>query len=211
MKNNNKMDYGMDYEIEEPEVIVYDDYKIKLSKYPRNDTDKRETDIIIILFLMHEEYLRKLSIAYNEALRFYNNCKEYFYIFQFEKRTRRFEAKEIIQLINTTNEYIRNNPNINKQMEYFQRIPYMDRIFYFYIKNKDFYMNLYESLEHAKMAYFERREYNYRIIPPTDYYNGILPKIYNAIELMEINAYTQHLVKNKIIGELPIPKYFKNK
>ena len=35
----------------------------------------------------------------------------------------------------------------------------------------------------------------------------MIPKIYNAIELMELNAYTQYLVKKKIIQELPKPKY----
>jgi hypothetical protein len=83
----------------------------------------------------------------------------------------------------------------------------IDQIFYFYIKNKDFYVNLYHALEDAKKAYFERRDFSYRIIPPVDFYNNIKPKIYNAIELMEIYSYTNYLVKRKIIKDLPIPKY----
>jgi hypothetical protein len=90
----------------------------------------------------------------------------------------------------------------------FNNLLLIDKVFYFYIKNKDFYLNLFDSLEHAKKAYFERREYNYRIIPPNDFYNGLFPKTYSAIELMELNSYAQFLIQNKIICELPIPKYF---
>lgn len=190
------------------EITVYDDYKIPFNKYPRNDSDKRETDIIIIIFLMHEEYLRKLSVSYSESIRFYNNCKEYFYIFKFQKETRKYSAQDVMFLINKTNEYLRDNPKFENQISFLNNLPFIDRIFYFYIKNKDFYCNLYESLEHAKLAYFERRDYNYRIIPPNDFYHGLTPKIYNAIELMEINAYAQFLIKNKIIHDLPLPKYF---
>ncbi len=194
-----------DYE----EIIVYDDYKIPLNKYPRKGTDKRETDIIIIIFLMHQEYLKKLSVSYSESIRYYNNCKEYYYIFQFQKNSRKYSAQDVMLLINKTNEYFNENPKYELQIKFLNNLSYLDRIFYFYIKNKDFYMNLYESLEHAKRAYFERREYNYRIIPPNDFYNGLTPKIYSAIELMELNAYTNYLIQRKIISELPIPKYFK--
>ena len=68
-------------------------------------------------------------------------------------------------------------------------------------------MNLFESIEDGKRAYFERRDYSYRITVPNDFYNGISSKVYNAIELMELNAYTQYLVQRKIIQELPTPKY----
>ncbi len=191
----------------EIEIVVYDDVKISLYKYPRNNTDKRETDIIITVFFMHEDYLKKLAYSYQEALKYYNECKEYFYIFNFKKEIRKFSAIEIITFINQTNEYLRNNPLIYSQMNYLNALLPIDVIFYFYIKNKDFYINLYSALEHAKKAYFERRDYNYRIVPPNDFYNKILPKTYSAIELMEIYAYSQFLVQNRIVQELPIPKY----
>jgi hypothetical protein len=207
------MDYNTNYVNTEYnrsniEIIVYDDYKIPLNKYPRNETDKRETDILITIFLMHEDYLKKLAVSYSESIKFYNNCKEYFYIFKFKKETRKYSAQDIMMLINKTNEYFRDNPRYELQIKFLNNLPLIDRIFYFYIKNKDFYVNLFESLEHAKKAYFERREYNYRIIPPNDFYNNLSPKIYSALELMELNAYAQFLIQNKIICELPIPKYF---
>ena len=175
------------------EITVYDNYTIPFNKYPRKNTDKRETDIVIVTFLMHEDYLKKLSIAYSESIRFYNNCKEYFYIFKFQKEIKRYSAQDIILLMKITS---------------FNNISLMDKVLYFYIKNKEFYTNLFESLEHAKKAYFERREYNYRIMPPIDFYDGLISKTYSALELMELNAYAQFLIQNKIICELPIPKYF---
>jgi hypothetical protein len=192
------------------EIIVYDDYRISLYKYPRHNSDKRETDIIITVFLMHEDFLKKLAYSYEESIKNYYNCKEYFYIFKFNKELRKYSAQEIMNLINKTNEYLRENPKFENQIKFLNKFSVIDRIFYFYIKNKDFYLNLFESLEYAKKAYFERRDYNYRIIPPNDFYNNLVPKIYTAIELMEINAYVQFLFHNKIIQDLPIPKYFLN-
>lgn len=189
------------------EIIVYDDYTISLYKYPRKDTTKEKTDIMIIIFLMHENFLKNLAKSYEKSIKFYNECKEYYFIFNFNKEYRKYSAQDIILLINNTNEYMRNNNNINIQLLYLRNILQIDQIFYFYIKNKDFFINLYDSMEHAKKAYFERRDYTYRIIPPSDFYNKITPQIYNAIELMELNAYAQYLIKKNIIQDLPIPKY----
>jgi hypothetical protein len=188
-------------------IIVYDDYEISLYKYPRIDTSKENTDIIIIIFLMHEDFLKKLSISFSEALRFYNDCKEYYYIFKFNKETKKYSAQEIMNLVKQTNNFLELNRDIKTQLNYLNRLNPIDKIFYFYIKNKDFYVNLFDSLEHAKQSYFERREYNYRINPPLDFYDKVISQTYSALELMEINAYAQYLIKNKIIQNLPIPKY----
>jgi hypothetical protein len=189
------------------EITVYDDYKINLYKYPRLNTEKENTDVIIIIFLMHEDFLKKLAISYENSLKYYHECKEYYYIFNFNKIIRKYSAQEIMLLIKNTNDFLKENPKINVQMKYLNDLLLIDQIFYFYIKNKDFYVNLYHALEDAKKAYFERRDFSYRIIPPVDFYNNIKPKIYNAIELMEIYSYTNYLVKRKIIKDLPIPKY----
>jgi hypothetical protein len=193
--------------INNDEITVYDDYKINLCKYPRINTEKEYTDIIIIIFLTHEDFLKKLSISFEDSLKYYHECKEYYYIFNFNKIIRKYSAQEIMLLIKNTNDYFRENTNINIQLKYLNNLLLIDQIFYFYIKNKNFYINLFEALEDAKKAYFERRDYSYRIIPPTDFYTNITPKIYNAIELMEIYSYTNYLVKRKIIKDLPIPKY----
>lgn len=189
------------------EITVYDNFMINIYKYPRQNTDKENTDIMIIIFFMHEEFLKKLAQSFDNSLKFYHECKEYYYVFNFNNELKKFSANDIILLYNNTNEFLRNNSNITIQMKYLNKLSKLDKIFYFYLKNKDFYLNLFESLEHAKKAYFERRDYLYRIIPPNDFYNNMIPKIYNAIELMELNAYTQYLVKKKIIQELPKPKY----
>jgi hypothetical protein len=156
---------------------------------------------------MHCDYLKNIAKSYGDAIKYYNECKEYFYIFNFNKENRKYLAKDIMSLVNNTNEYFRNNQNIDLQLKYLNKLQKIDIIFYFYIKNKDFYIHLFESLEHAKKAYFERRDYNYRIIPPNDFYNKLQAKTYSALELMELNSYAQFLIQNKIIQELPIPKY----
>jgi hypothetical protein len=189
------------------EIIVYDDYKINLYKYPRSNTEKEHTDIIIIIFLMHEDFLKKLAISFEDSMKYYHQCKEYYYIFNFNKIIKKYSAQEIILLMKNTNDYLRDNFKVENQMKYLNNMLLIDQIFYFYIRNKDFYINLYDALEDAKRAYFERRDFSYRIIPPNDFYTGITPKIYNAIELMEIYSYTNYLVGKKIIKDLPLPKY----
>ena len=192
----------------EENIIVYDNYEISLTKYPRMNTDKEKTDIIIIIFLMHEDFLKKLAKSFDEAVQYYNDCKEYYYVFKFNKDIRNYSAQDIMLIINQTNDFLRVNQKIENQLKYFDNLTIIDTIFYFYIKNRDFYVNLYKSMEHAKKSYFERRDYSYRIVPPNDFYNKINSVTYSAIELMELNAYTQYLVQKKIIKELPIPKYF---
>ena len=192
------------------QIIVYDNHEISLNKYPRKNTDKEKTDIIIIIFLMNEEFLKSVAASFENSLKFYHECKEYYYIFKFNKdlsTAKKYSAKEIILLINNTNEFFRNNSNIEIQKRFLKTMLDIDIIFYFYLKNKDFYLNLIESIEHAKKAYFERRDYSFRIVPPIDFYSGIFPQIYSAIELMELNSYAQHLIKRKIIQNLPKPKY----
>ena len=190
------------------EINVYDNVTINLNKYPRINTDKEKTDIIIIIFLMHEDFLKKLAISFDNALKFYHECKEYYYVFNFNKESKKYSAQEIILLFKNTNDYLKMNNNINIQKSYLNNLSMLDNIFYFYLRNRDFYLNLYESLEHAKKSYFERRDYSYRISPPVDFYNKIYQNTYSAIELMELNAYTQYLIQRKIIQPLPIPKYF---
>jgi hypothetical protein len=159
---------------------------------------------------MHEDFLKKLSESYYEANKYHNECKEYYYVFKFNKIIKKYSAQEIILVINQINSFLSTNKNIDIQLNYFSKIPLIDAIFYFYIRNKDFYSNLFENIEHSKKAYFERRDYSYRIIPPLDFYNKVQQITYSAIELMEINAYAQYLIHRKIIKELPIPKYLIN-
>ena len=197
----------------EETIIVYDNYEISFYKYPRKNTDKEKTDIIIIIFLMHEDFLKNLAKSFDNSLKFYHECKEYFYVFKFNndlKNAKKYNAQDIILLYNNTNDFFRNNHNINIQKKYLNNMYLIDQIFYFYLKNKDFYLNLYESLEEAKKAYFERRDYLSRIIPPIDFYNNILTQNYNALELIELNSYAQYLIKRKIIQDLPKPKYIIN-
>jgi hypothetical protein len=191
----------------EPTIIVYDNYEISLTKYPRINTNKEKTDIIIVIFLMHEDFLKKLSESYYEANKYYNDCKEYYYVFKFNKIVKKYSAQEIILLINQINNFLSINKNIDQQLKFFSKMPNINVIFYFYIRNKDFYLNLFENIEHSKKAYFERRDYSYRIIPPIDFYNKINSITYSALELMELNSYAQYLIQRKIIKELPIPKY----
>jgi hypothetical protein len=215
-------------------LIVYGDHEISLIKYPRKNTDKEITDIIIIIFLMHEDYLKKLGSSYENSIKFHNECKEYYYTFKFgvfqkvlepsisqivsqsrqpftgatEKYIKNYTAQDILFLINKTNEYFRDNKNVNLQLNFLKNLQRIDGIYYFYIKNKDFYLKLFSAIEEAKNSHFKCKEFSYNIIPPIDFYGKTNSCIYSGMELMEINAYTQYLISKKIIKELPNPIYF---
>jgi hypothetical protein len=198
MNYNNKNEYITYENLEinndpDPQIVVYDNYSISLYKYPRKNMNFGDTDIILIIFLMHEDFLKKVSESFDNAMKFYQQCKEYYYVFQFNKMSKKYSAQDIINIS-------KGSVNSNSQV--------IDIIYYFYLCEKNFYTNLYESMEHAKRCYFERRDYTYRIVPPRYFYSNILPQSYSAIELMEINAYTQYLLQRKIIQELPMPTYF---
>lgn len=190
-------------------ITVFDNHSLELNKYPRFYTDKETTDKIIITFYMNEEYLKSLSNSYENAIKYHNECKEYFYVFKSvdKKIVKKYSAQEIIQLINGINDFLRINNDIKKQMIFLKNIDKTDLLYYFYIKNSSFYMNLFKAVEQSKLLYFQSRDFTYNVNPPIDFYFNKKGNVYSALEIMEIYAYTQYLVSNKIVKELPQPIY----
>lgn len=191
------------------QIPVYDSFTIDLNKYPRIGSVKENTDKVMIHFLMNQEMLEKVSKSYMNAVTFYNECKEYFYVFQSydKKQFKKYSAKEIIYLINSTNSFMNQQRSINVQMNYLRKMNPIDCYYYMLIRNRDFYMELFLNIQDAKHAFFQRREINYKCNPPADFYSdiGILGQVYQSQELLEINAYVQFLLKNRIHKDLPIP------
>ena len=87
-------------------ITVFDNHSLELNKYPRFYTDKETTDKIIITFYMNEEYLKSLSSSYENAIKYHNECKEYFYMFKFGKESRNYNTKNIL--------YFRENPPLKQ-------------------------------------------------------------------------------------------------
>jgi hypothetical protein len=203
-------------------IIVYGDFTLDLKKYPRNGTVKGNTDIIIITFLMHEEELTKCAKSLDDAIKYFNGCKEYFYTYHTpnnvispfqgnSENVKRYSAKEIIQLHTMlTNRPIRTNIEYYEFMKNFQ---YADQCYISYLRCRDFYMNLFKSIKSAKDAHFERRDYVYRVVPPMEIYghmnNIIQGQTYSAYELMELFTFSHYLKNHRILKELPIPSFVK--
>ncbi len=191
------------------QIPIYDSFTMDLDKYPRIGTIKENTDKVIIQFLMNQDMLEKVSKSYMNAVTFYNECKEYFYIFQsFDKKTyKKFSAQEIIFLINQTNTFLNQQRNLGVQQNYLRKMNPIDLYYYLLIRNRDFYLELFLNIQDAKHAFFQRREVNYKLIAPPDFYGDVnIPhQVYHSQELLELNAYVQFLLKNKIYKELPEP------
>ena len=196
-------------------IIVYGNFTLDLKKYPRRGTKQEKTDIIIINFLMHEEFLTKCAKSLEDAIKYYNACKDYSYLFvspespEFPRVNKRYTAKEIIQLHSMmTNRPIRGSTEYLERMRGF---PVADQVYISYLGCRDFYMNLFGAIKGAKDAHFERREYHYRVVPPMEIFGHlgtpILGQIYSAYELMELFTYTHYLKKHHILKELPIPSF----
>jgi hypothetical protein len=191
-------------------IIVYGDFTLDLKKYPRIGSAKEKTDIIIITFLMHEEELTKCAKSLDDSIKYFNACKEYFYTYHTPDRAvKRYSAKEIIQI----HQMLSMRP-IRTSQEYFDFIrhfEYKDQCYISYLRGRDFYMNLFQSVKAAKDAHFERREFSYRVLPPLEIYGHmkkpILGELYSAYELMELFTFTHYLKNHHIIKELPIPSF----
>ncbi len=200
------------------QIQVYDTFTIDYNKYPRIGTPKYETDIVMIQFLMNQDYLDKVSKSYNLAIQFFNECKEYYFLLKSldGKQTKRYSAKEIMFIMNQINGFTNRNSDVYSIQKYLRNFHPMDQLYYILIKNKDFYNQLFFTINDAKYAFFERREINYKFFIPFDFYGDVKSmnmnrgQVYTAIELLEINAYVQFLVKNKIIKNLPEPLFLRN-
>lgn len=185
-------------------INVYDNYNINLNKYPRKDIKCNICDIVLITFFMNIEKLKKICKSYNESYSSYNDCKEYYFLMEFEyenkKLKKNYSAKEIIQLMKEINFDIQIKNNLKKYEK-------LDLILYFYLKNKEFFEKLFDDLEKANIFYFQRRDYSIKFDVPYDFYNYRQSNVYSALELFEIYKYSQYLIKNKIKKNLPLPKY----
>jgi hypothetical protein len=185
-------------------INVYDNYNIDLNKYPRKDIKYRICDIVLITFFMNIEKLKKICNCYNESYQNYNDCKEYYFFMDFDydnkKLKKNYSAKEIIRLMKDINFDINSKNNLKKYYK-------LDLILYFYLKNKEFFEKLFNDLEKANIFYFQGRNYNVKFDVPNDFYNYKQSNVYSALELFEIYKYSQYLIKNKIIKNLPLPKY----
>ena len=194
-------------------INIYDNYQIDINKYPRNNLQYRITDIVLITFFMNCEQILKIIKCYEEAYYHHNECKEYFFYFEFllednNKLRKNYSAKELIHLMKTIEFGINSNKHNNQQLKlYLKRNPPIDIILYFYLRNKEYFQQLLNDLEKAKIAYFQGKNYNIKFNIPHDFYDYKQSNMYNALEIFEIYSYSQYLLKNKIKKNLPIPKY----
>jgi len=194
-------------------INIYDNYQIDINKYPRVQLQYRITDIILITFFMNCEQLSRIIKCYEDAYYHHNECKEYYFNFEFlledkNKLRKNYSAKELIHLMKTIEFGINNNKNNNDQLKfYLRRNPPIDIILYFYLRNKEYFQQLLNDLEKAKISYFQGKNYSIKFNIPQDFYDYKQSNMYSALEIFEIYSYSQYLVKNKIKKNLPIPKY----
>lgn len=168
-------------------LTVYENHTFELTKYPRVYTEKENTDKVIITFLLHEKKLKEIYQSMISAIKLHNECKEYYYLFRFNNLSKKYNARDIITLLNSNN---------------FEKDD-IDTYYKLYIKIYPFYMNLFDSIEQAKKSHFECKDFIYRVVPPNNIYRNIKSQVYTGIELMELNVFTQFLKNNNYIQDLP--------
>lgn len=189
-------------------IIVYGEFSFDARKYPRPGVP---ADIIMITFLMHDEFLRGCARSLELAIKYFNGCKEYFYVYHSpDGVTRRYSAKEIIQM----NSAVISRTAVRSPAEYLELIrPYsdVDRCYLSYMRSRNFFIGLLDAVVEAKEAHFQRREFSYRLQPPMELYGHygrpIQGQIYSAYDLMEIYTYANYLKRHGIVKELPMPSF----
>ena len=185
---------------------IYDNYTIELNKYPRKELNYRISDIVLITLFSNIQQIKKICNCYQEAYNSYNEVKDYYFTFHFpisdtlNKKT--YSAKEIITIMK---EYQYNTNQLQHYLKY--KCNPLDVTLFFYLKNKEFFEKLINDLEQSKIFYFQGRDYSIKFNVPIDFYKYKQSNHYSALELFEIYSYSQYLVKNKIIKNLPLPKY----
>lgn len=173
---------------------------IDIKKYPRNNSEKKYTDLVIIIFLKNKDFLEKLVKSVEKALLYFNQCKEYFYTFTFPNShlSKTYSGKEICSLMKL------NIIQVNKLQP-------IDKIYYFYYRNKNFYLNLFKAIEYSKKNYLNNKNYSLKINPPIDFYdkNIYLDFNYDMIEFLELLMFSNKIKNNNLL-KLPFPKCLKN-
>jgi hypothetical protein len=192
---------------------IYDNYTIDLNKYPRKELNYRITDIVLITLFSHIQQIKKICNCYQEAYNSYNEVKDYYFTFHFPisntLNRKTYSAKEIITIMKEINFNIQQYQYNTNQLEHYLKYKNnpLDVTLFFYLKNKEFFEKLINDLEQSKIFYFQGRNYSIKFDVPYDFYNYKQSNLYSALELIEIYSYSQYLVKNKIIKNLPLPKY----
>jgi hypothetical protein len=189
-------------------IIVYGEFSFDARKYPRPGIP---ADIILITFLMHEEFLRGCARSLELAIKYFNGCKEYFYVYHTpDGATRRYSAKEIIQM----NSAVISRTAVRSPAEYLELIrPYsdIDRCYLSYMRSRNFFIGLLDAVVEAKEAHFQRRDFSYRLQPSMELYGHygrpIQGQVYSAYDLMEIYTYANYLKRHGIVKELPFPSF----
>ena len=144
-------------------------------------------DIFCILFA-HQEFIEKLIKSVFDALSYFNQCKEYYYILRIPNTNiqKRYSGKQIVDLM-------------GKTIIDIQKYPKIDQYYYYYYKNRQFFTNLFVSVPNA---------YKHKMNVTTCVYNMMLPIDFfekRQIQLMgkDVINFHQYLLQNK--------KYFQGK
>lgn len=170
---------------------------ININNYPRTNSEKFMTDKIILTFLINKNYLESIKKSVDKAQMYFNQCKDYFFTFSYPNTNIRktYNGKDIINLMKV---------NINDISRYSK----MDQLYYYYYRNRNFYMNLFKAIEYSKENYLKKKIYSIIISPPFDFYDKgiILDYQYDMIELIELLLFSQKLIKKRKIYNLPFPK-----
>ena len=207
---NNKIDYNINNIIENKYLnkIINNNViknKINIECFNENEIIKNkinnkynidETDKILILVYKYSNFFNKLINSVNKMNKFYNQCKEYYYIFNIPNTTysKKYDGRYIKKLFQLPYNTIMNS-NIDK----------IDKLYYIYYKNSLFFKNILESFNKAKENYYKVKEYYINIIPPIEIYsNDYISKVYSSKDIF----YLFRLAKTiNIKVEFKIPYY----
>lgn len=193
--------------------------EININSYPRKG-EKGKIDTIIMIFFLNAGYLKKLVSSYKLANLYFNQGKDYCYVFRepITGKTKRYQGKDILQLMSYVEgykdkhgNYVRYDGRIYRQLgnhifrKKIETLTMLDRLYLYYFKNRNFYLKLYEQVDFSRRQFSLVKDYCYKVVPPSDFYNlsEYKPQIYSAQELLEIYVVVQKM--NMIGMKLPLP------
>lgn len=157
--------------------------------------DKCKNYYFLMSFVKHKKFLMELFDSINKSIFHFNQCKDYYYTMKipYTNLYKNYSKLYIISLFNCV-------PTLDNSIK--EKVTYdiYDKIFLYYVYNKNFYIKLFNAFDKAIINHHQVKDFTYVFIIPE-----LFNKKYNCDKLIleakdMINLYNISHMMN-----LPLP------
>lgn len=178
------------------------------------------TDISLIRLILNQEYLLSIVKAFDDAIQFHANNKDYFYTFKALpiKQEKVYNAHQILSLRKAYED-----KRVSKDLMYYYiiednnrkilRLDIIDQIFLVFYISKYSYLNVYDAINRARTYRKEVKTFEYNYKPSSELYGKLDNKVYSDKYLLLLYETAHHptfILKFKELIYIQLPYLLKN-